>query len=71
MAPDPQSRFDLALSDVTGEVTGFQTPEIPEASEQAQRARWRAVIAKYQRPSTPRALWQITNTVVPYVLLWC
>jgi omega-6 fatty acid desaturase (delta-12 desaturase) len=42
----------------------------PGESEQAQRARWRAVIAHYQRPSTPRAVWQIINTVVPYVLLW-
>jgi omega-6 fatty acid desaturase (delta-12 desaturase) len=36
-----------------------------------ERASWRAVIAKYQRPSTPRALWQIFNTLVPYVGLWC
>ena len=34
------------------------------------RARWRAVVALYQRPSTARALWQIINTIVPYVLLW-
>ncbi len=49
-------------------------PESPATSagesEQAERARWRAVIAKYQQPSTVRALWQIINTVVPYVLLW-
>ena len=36
-----------------------------------EKARWRAVIARYQRPSTPRALWQIINTLVPYVGLWC
>ena len=36
-----------------------------------EKARWREVIAKYQRPSTPRALWQIINTLVPYVGLWC
>jgi omega-6 fatty acid desaturase (delta-12 desaturase) len=35
-----------------------------------ERARWRAVIARYQQPSTARALWQITNTVVPYAGLW-
>jgi acyl-lipid omega-6 desaturase (Delta-12 desaturase) len=38
--------------------------------ERTERARWRAVIADHQRPSTARALWQIINTVVPYVLLW-
>ncbi|MEO6184906.1 MAG: fatty acid desaturase [Steroidobacteraceae bacterium] len=52
-----------------------ETPETPAASvgesERAERARWRAVIAKYQQPSTVRALWQIVNTAVPYVLLWC
>ncbi len=38
--------------------------------EPQERARWRAVIAKYQRPSTPRAVWQMANTIVPYALLW-
>jgi len=35
-----------------------------------ERARWRAVIARYGQPSTPRAVWQILNTLVPYVLAW-
>jgi acyl-lipid omega-6 desaturase (Delta-12 desaturase) len=39
-------------------------------SEQVEKARWRAVIATYQHPSTLRALWQIINTIVPYALLW-
>jgi omega-6 fatty acid desaturase (delta-12 desaturase) len=42
----------------------------PTESERAERARWRAVIQTYQHPSTGRAVWQITNTIVPYVLLW-
>jgi hypothetical protein len=29
----------------------------------------RAVLAHYQHPSAGRALWQIFNTVVPYLLL--
>jgi len=48
-------------------------PESPATSageSETERARWRAVIVKYQRPSTVRALWQIINTVVPYALLW-
>ncbi|MEO7775686.1 MAG: fatty acid desaturase [Steroidobacteraceae bacterium] len=32
--------------------------------------RWRAVIQKFQQPSSASALWQIANTVVPYVLVW-
>jgi omega-6 fatty acid desaturase (delta-12 desaturase) len=35
-----------------------------------ERTRWRAVIARYQQPSATRAIWQIINSVVPYVLLW-
>lgn len=31
---------------------------------------WKEIVAKYQLPSTPRALWQIANTFIPYVLLW-
>jgi acyl-lipid omega-6 desaturase (Delta-12 desaturase) len=31
---------------------------------------WKAIVAKYQQPSLPRALWQIVNTLVPYAVLW-
>jgi acyl-lipid omega-6 desaturase (Delta-12 desaturase) len=31
---------------------------------------WKDTLARYQRASTKRALWQLTNTVVPYLLLW-
>ncbi len=31
---------------------------------------WREIIAKYQQPSIRRALWQLANTFVPYLLLW-
>src|ERR1051325_6976427 len=33
-------------------------------------AAWKAIVAKYQEPSLPRAIWQIVNTFVPYALLW-
>lgn len=33
-------------------------------------AAWRNIIARYQQPSKTRALWQLTNTLVPYGLLW-
>src|SRR5512134_4141536 len=35
-----------------------------------ERKRLKAVLTRFQRPSTGRALWQIFNTIVPYVLLW-
>ena len=31
---------------------------------------WREIVVQYQKPSTVRALWQITNTFVPLALLW-
>lgn len=31
---------------------------------------WKEIVAKYQVPSTWRALWQIANTLIPYAGLW-
>src|SRR6267154_3000127 len=33
-------------------------------------AAWKEIVAKYQKSSTTRALWQIINTLVPYGFLW-
>jgi len=35
------------------------------------RRSWRRVVTKYEAPSLPRSLWQITNTLVPYFGLLC
>ena len=40
------------------------------AGHQPEIAVWRAIVAKYQHPSTWRAAWQIVNTFVPYAALW-
>lgn len=37
------------------------SPGVPE---------WKAIVARYQRPSLGRAAWQVTNTVGPYLALW-
>jgi omega-6 fatty acid desaturase (delta-12 desaturase) len=34
------------------------------------QAHWKNIVVQYQKPSAPRALWQIVNTLVPYGLLW-
>jgi acyl-lipid omega-6 desaturase (Delta-12 desaturase) len=31
---------------------------------------WKRIVARYEQPSLPRALWQLTNTLIPYGLLW-
>jgi acyl-lipid omega-6 desaturase (Delta-12 desaturase) len=41
-----------------------------EGKLQSDTAAWKQIVAKYQEPSTPRALWQIVNTFGPYALLW-
>jgi omega-6 fatty acid desaturase (delta-12 desaturase) len=35
-----------------------------------QKANIREILQPYTRPSIPRSVWQIINTLVPYVLLW-
>ena len=37
---------------------------------QADKADWKSIVARYQQPSAPRAIWQIINTIGPYILLW-
>lgn len=40
------------------------------AGESAQTASLQEILVPHQRASTKRALWQLTNTFVPYFLLW-
>ena len=46
------------------------TSDFPQSKQRADTAAWKEIVARYQEPSTPRALWQIVNTLVPYGLLW-
>lgn len=41
----------------------------PAASKQMPLA-WRKIVAKYQRPDLRRSIWEILNTVVPFLGLW-
>jgi hypothetical protein len=34
-------------------------------------AAWKKIVARYQQPSRWRGIWQIVNSLVPYVALWC
>ncbi len=40
------------------------------ATPPADNAAWKEIVVKYQKPSMSAALWQITNTVVPFGALW-
>ncbi len=44
--------------------------DLLEPKQTVEPSAWRQIVAKFQQPSTPRALWQITNTLVPYAALW-
>lgn len=39
-------------------------------SKPAQAPAWKEMVAKYQKPASARALWQVVNTIVPYAALW-
>jgi len=41
-----------------------------ESERQASAAPWKEVVAKYQQPSVWRSAWQLTNSLVPYAVLW-
>lgn len=39
--------------------------------DQPAKTGWKEIVARYQQPSLGRAVWQLVNTLVPYVVLWC
>lgn len=41
----------------------------PPGSE-ADISNWKEIVARYQKPSVARSVWQIINTVVPYIGIW-
>lgn len=42
----------------------------PAAQPQPGISEWKSIIAEYAKPSHPRAVWQMVNTLVPYFALW-
>lgn len=47
-----------------------EQPELTQGEGAPGTAAWKQIVAEYQTPSTVRAVWQITNTLVPVALLW-
>jgi acyl-lipid omega-6 desaturase (Delta-12 desaturase) len=41
-----------------------------EGGRQSDPADWKKIVLQCQKPSRARALWQIVNTLGPYILLW-
>ncbi len=44
--------------------------EAPAAETPLTPSVWKKLIAEYQKPSLPRAIWQLVNTLVPYIATW-
>ncbi len=44
--------------------------ELNRFTQQTNVAAWKEIVAKYQEPSMPRAVWQLINTLGLYGLLW-
>lgn len=42
----------------------------PTERVQASISEWKEIIAQFQVPSVPRAVWQMVNTLVPYFVIW-
>jgi omega-6 fatty acid desaturase (delta-12 desaturase) len=49
---------------MTDDLNSFHDNPLPDT------AAWKSIVAKYRKPSTWRAAWQIVNTLVPFALLW-
>ena len=54
-----------AESNQTGKDPGLTADERPIAT-----AAWKQIVIRYQQPSKWRAVWQLVNTLVPFVALW-
>src|SRR3989454_6703801 len=40
------------------------------SNKDASPSAWKEIVARYQKPSVGRGVWQIANTLVPYAALW-
>jgi acyl-lipid omega-6 desaturase (Delta-12 desaturase) len=51
-------------------VTASPVEERKVAAPVAAAPAWKAIVAKYEKPSLVKAIWQMVNTLVPYAVLW-
>src|SRR6266511_5236236 len=43
---------------------------LTEGKSRTDTPAWKQIVARYQKPSIGRGVWQIVNTLVPYAALW-
>jgi omega-6 fatty acid desaturase (delta-12 desaturase) len=44
--------------------------KLPGGESPIDTSDWKQIVARYQKPSVGRSVWQIVNTLVPYAALW-
>ncbi|MBW2316054.1 MAG: fatty acid desaturase [Deltaproteobacteria bacterium] len=47
----------------------MNSPDAPDASQNLDQD-WKKITARYAKASWPKALWQLANTVIPFIALW-
>lgn len=55
---------------MTNESTSESVPSSPGKKNLPSISEWKAIVAEYTQASTPRAIWQLINTLVPYAVGW-
>jgi len=50
--------------------TGNPVADQPRSASSANPPAWKQIVARYQKASVGRGIWQIINTLVPYAGLW-
>lgn len=40
-------------------------------TSESKKVSWRQVVARYENPDLCRSLWQVVNSITPYLVLWC
>src|SRR3954466_15670149 len=48
----------------------MQQEPASETKAKSAHSSWKNIVARYQKPAAWRGVWQLTNTLVPYALLW-
>ncbi len=52
------------------DMTAAPTMPALEPNTKQDTSAWKSIVLKYQEPSLVRAVWQLVNTLVPYVAIW-
>src|SRR5438552_10192114 len=58
------------MSALSGDYIIMSNKQASTDQVKSTRPPWKEVVAKYQKPALGPGLWQLTNTLIPYLALW-